>query len=77
MSGQIDDVNENDVLEYRRTTELSSTYAQHGTVRAIKTSDRALASIKSLEEVEVRGITGWQRLEREARLPSASCGDSR
>ena len=34
---------------------------------AIKTSDTAMASIKSLEEVEVKGIIGWQRLEREAR----------
>ena len=34
---------------------------------AIKTSDTAMASIKSLEEVEAKGIIGWQRLEREAR----------
>ena len=34
---------------------------------AIKTSDTALASIKSLAEAEVKGIIGWQRLEREAR----------
>ena len=34
---------------------------------AIKTSDTALASIKSLEEAEDKGIIGWQRLEREAR----------
>ena len=26
-----------------------------------------MASFKSVEEVEVKGITGWQRLEREAR----------
>ena len=34
---------------------------------AIKTSDTAMASNKSLEEVEVKGIIGWQPLEREAR----------
>ena len=34
---------------------------------AIKTSDTAMASTKSLEEVEVKGIIGWQRFEREAR----------
>ena len=34
---------------------------------AIKTADTAMASIKSLEEVEVKGIIRWQRLEREAR----------
>ena len=54
MSGQIDEINEKDVLEYRRTTDLSSTdmdwlnsdlYA----LLAIKTSDTAMASIKSLE----------------------------
>ena len=31
----------------------------------MKTSDTAMASIKSLE-VEVKGIVGWQRLERDA-----------
>ena len=51
ISEQIDEINESDVLGYRRTTDLSST-------------DTAMASIKSLEEVEVKGITGWQRLER-------------
>ena len=58
MSGQIDGINEKNVLEYRRTTDLSSTdmdwlnselYALLG----VKTSDTAMASIKSLEEVEV------------------------
>ena len=34
---------------------------------AIKTADTAMASIKSLEEVEVEGIIGWQRLERQTR----------
>ena len=33
---------------------------------AIKTSDTVLSSIKSLEEAEVKGIIGWQRMEREA-----------
>ena len=72
ISGQIDEIKESDVLEYRRTAGLSTTdmdwldlemYA----LLAIKTSDTALASIKSLEEAEVKGIIGWQRLEREAR----------
>ena len=60
------------MLEYWRTAGLSTTdmdwldlelYA----LLAIKTSDTALASIKSLEEAEDKGIVGWQRLEREAR----------
>ena len=34
---------------------------------ALKTTDAALASIVSLEEVEAIGIIGWQRLERGAR----------
>ena len=33
----------------------------------ITTADTAMASIKSLEGVEVKGIIGWQRLEREVR----------
>ena len=58
--------------EYRRTTDLSSTdmewfNSELYELLAIKTSDTAMASIKSLEEVEVKGIIGWQRLEREAR----------
>ena len=57
---------------YRRTTDLSSTDvdwldSELYALLAIKTSDTAVASIKSLEEVEVKGIMGWQRLEREAR----------
>ena len=61
-----------DVLEYRRTTDLSSTdikwlNSEPCALFAIKKSDAAMASIKSLEEVEVKGIIGWQRLEREAR----------
>ena len=72
ISGQIDEIKESDLLEYRRTAGLSTTdmdwldlemYA----LLSIKTSDTALASIKSLEEAEVKGIIGWQRLEREAR----------
>ena len=72
ISGQIDEIKESDVLEYRKTAGLSTTdmdwldlemYA----LLSIKTSDTALASIKSLEEAEVKGIIGWQRLEREAR----------
>ena len=70
--GQIDEVEENDVLEYRRTTDLSSTdldwlNSEVFALLVTKTSDTAMASIKSLEEVEVKGIIGWQRLEREAR----------
>ena len=34
---------------------------------AIKKSDTAMGSIKPLDEVEVKGTIGWQRLEREAR----------
>ena len=72
ISGQIDEVSVNDVLEYRRTTDLSSTdmdwlSSELYALLAIKTSDTAMASIKSLEEVEVKGTIGWQRLERKAR----------
>ena len=72
ISGTIDEIKENDVLEYRRTTDLSTVdldwlnselYARF----ALKTSDVALASILSLEEAEAIAIIGWQRLEREAR----------
>ena len=60
ISGQIDEVKENDVLEYRRTTDLSSTdmdwlNSELYALLAIKTSDTAMGSIKSLEEVEVKG----------------------
>ena len=72
ISGQTDEVNENDVVEYRRTTDLSSTdmdwlNSELYELVAIKTSDTAMASIKPLEEFEVKGIVGCQRLEREAR----------
>ena len=72
ISGKIDQVTENDVFEYRRTTDLSSTdvdwlNSELYALLAIKTSDTAMASIKSLEEGEVKGIMGWQRLEREVR----------
>ena len=71
ISGQIDETNESDVLEYHDGPRChrhggwlnSELYA----LLAIKTSDTAMASIKSLEEVKVKGIIGWQRLEREAR----------
>ena len=72
ISGQTDEVNENDVVGYRRTTDPSSTEmdwlnSELYELLAIKTSDTAMASVKSLEEFEVKGIVGWQRLEREAR----------
>ena len=72
ISGQIDEGKENDVLEYRRTTDLSSTDMDWLTselyaLMAIKTSDTAMASIKSLEEVDVEANIVWQRLERQAR----------
>ena len=71
ISGTIDETKESDVLEYRRTMGLSTValdwlnsvlYA----LLALKTTDPALASIVSLEEVEAKGIIGWRRLEREA-----------
>ena len=60
------------MLEYPRTTDLSSTdmdwlHSELYSLLAIKTADTVMASIKSLEEVEVKVIIGWQRLEREAR----------
>ena len=81
ISGKFDEINESDVLEFRRTTDLSSTdmdclNSELYTLLAIKTSDTAVASIKSLEEVEVKGIIGWQRLERSARISWTSSGAS-
>ena len=72
ISGQIDEIKESDVIEYQRTTDLRTTDVEWLNLEmyallAIKTSDTVLASIKSLEEAEVKGIIGWQRLEREAR----------
>ena len=63
ISGQVNEINENDVLEYQRTTDLSTIVmdwlnADLCELLAIKTSDTALASIESLEEVEVKGIIG-------------------
>ena len=49
------------------TTDMDWFNSELYALLAIKTSDTALASIKSLEEVEVTGIIGWQPLEREAR----------
>ena len=71
ISGKIDEVNENDVVEYGRTTDLSSTdmvwlNSELCALLAIKTSDTTMASINSLEEVEIKGIIRWQRLECEA-----------
>ena len=72
IAGQTHAVKDNDVLEYRRTTDFISTdmeflNSELYALLAIKTSDKATASVKSLEEVEVKGIIGWRRLEREAR----------
>ena len=72
LSAQIDEINENDVLEFRRTTDVSSTdmdwlNSELCTPLGIKTADTAMVSIKSLEEVEVKGTVRWQRLERKAR----------
>ena len=49
------------MLQYRRTTDLSSTdmdwlNSELCALSAIKTSDTAMASIKSLEEVEVKEL---------------------
>ena len=60
------------MLENRRTTDLGSTgmgwlNSELYALLTIKTSDMAMASIKSLEEVKVKEIIGWRRLELEAR----------
>ena len=72
ISGTIDEIKVSDVLEYRRTTDLSTVdldwlNSELYALLALKTTDSALASIVSLEEAEAKGIIGWQRLEREAR----------
>ena len=59
ISGQVDEVKENDVLEYRRTTDFSST--------DMDWLNSELYALLAMEEVEVKGTIGWQRLEREAR----------
>ena len=61
ISVQISEVHEKDVLEYRRTTDLSSTdmywlNSEMYTLLAIKTSDTAMASIKSLEKWKSREL---------------------
>ena len=64
---------ENDVLEFRRTADLSSTDmdwlgSELYALLAIKASDtRRWHPSSHWEEVEVKGMIGWQRLEREAR----------
>ena len=59
ISGQIGEVNEKDVLEYRRTTDLSTTdmdwlNSELYEMLAIKSSDTALESVKSLQEGEAK-----------------------
>ena len=49
------------------TTDIERLSLELYALLSIKTSDTALASITSIEEAEVKGIIGWQRLEREAR----------
>ena len=77
ISGTIDEIKESDVLEYRRTTDLSTVdvdwlNSELYAMLALKTTDAALTSIVSHEEAETKGIIGWQRLEREARGISQS-----
>ena len=66
ISGEIDEVNEIDVLEYRKTwtgTTRNSTRcwpSRHLTRRGHPSSHQK-------QWKEVKGIIGWQRLEREAR----------
>ena len=72
ISGTIYEIKESDVVEYRRTTDLSTLdldwlNTELYELLALKTTDSALASIVSLEEADAKGIIGWQRLEREAR----------
>ena len=72
ISGTIDEIKVSDVLEYRRTTDLSTVDldwldSQLYALLALKTTHSAMASIVSVEEAEAKGIIGWQRLEREAR----------
>ena len=55
ISGTIDEIQESDVLEYRRTTDLSTVdldwlNSELRALLALKTSDAALASTVSLEE---------------------------
>ena len=54
--------------EERQTTDMDWLNSELYALLAIKTAETAMAFIKSLEEVEVKGIIGWHRLEREARV---------
>ena len=53
--------------EERQTTDMDWLNWELYALLAIKTAETAMAFMKSLEEVEVKGIIGWHRLEREAR----------
>ena len=71
ISGTIDEMKESDVLEYRRTTDLSTADLdwQNSELCAmldLKTTDAALASIKALEEAATTG-------ERSARISQSTC----
>ena len=61
ISGTIDEIKESDVLEYRRTTDLSTVDLEFSHSELY-----ALLALKTTE-AEAKGIIGWQRLEREAR----------
>ena len=54
--------------EERQTTDMDWLNSELYALLSIKTAETAMALIKSLEEVEVKGIIGWHRLEREARV---------
>ena len=63
ISGQIDEIKEIDVLEYRRKTDLSSLdmdwlKSELYALLAIKTSDTALASIKHLKKLKSKESLG-------------------
>ena len=61
------EVNVNDVLRISGSTDMDWLNSELYALLVISTSDTAMASINSPKEVEVKGITGWQRLERQAR----------
>ena len=67
------------MIECRRTTDPSTVdvdwlNSELCALLALKTTNSALATIVSLEEVEAKGIIGWQRLEtRSARISQSTC----
>ena len=72
ISGQFGEISEEEVYQYRVASRITQSdmdwlNSELYELLAAKSTGVALAAIKSLEDTEINGIVGWQRLEREAR----------